>query len=103
MTPRAMALFLYTCMRFFLGTSKVDREAGNFSVGTPEEVSAAWGLYTEVKKHVTRAGKLENETQLRKKQLGLENGPLSDQEKYRTMLRVEKKLDVPSVKNCRRG
>jgi hypothetical protein len=98
MAQRANALLLYTCMRFYLGKSKAEREAGNFPVGTPEEVSVAWGSYTEVRKHVSRAVKMESETLVRKKQLGLENGPLSDEEKRKIVLRVEKKLDLPTVK-----
>jgi hypothetical protein len=95
---RAYNLFLYTCMRHSLCQRRAEREAADFPVGTPEQVSRAWLSYAEVKKHVSRAAKLESETVIRKRELGLENGPLSDEEKRKIVLRVEKRLYVPTVK-----
>jgi hypothetical protein len=98
MAQRALNLFMYLCMRYCPFPTGTGRAAADFPVGTPEEVSTAWRSYSEVKKHVCRATKLEDETFLRKRELGLENGALADDEKRTIMRRLDKRLDMPSVK-----
>jgi hypothetical protein len=93
---RANNLFLYRCMRSSSGI--IVRTPGDCPVGTSEEVSVAWLSYAKVKKQVSRALKLVHETDIQKKELGLDNGPLSpDEEKRKIMLLADKRLEVPSV------